>query len=249
MYLKQLFALIGTILSFAAGVQAEERCTAEVKLLLPSPSIQTAISSLGFDHERIGRVYLFDTDARDLLAQGVLLRVRQGAKNDLTVKLRLTNSNQPADKSRLFQRFPCEIDRTPAATYTSFAAQRRYRAAKLPESGSDIHELLNDSQIQLLHEAQISIDWARVRRVADIKSTTWESTAQAAIGKLALELWEWPAGKILEVSARGRSDGAASRYAELERLVTGNSLTLSANQDNKTSRVLETLAEQTVPPK
>ena len=35
-----------------------------------------------------GHVYFFDTNARDLLSQGVIVRLRQGVDNDLTVKLR-----------------------------------------------------------------------------------------------------------------------------------------------------------------
>jgi len=179
--------------------------------------------------------------------QGVIVRFRQGAKNDLTVKVRLTN--RPVDDSRLLGRFPCEIDRTQAGTYTSFAVSRRYTATKVPEIGTDIYSLLNASQIKLLHEAQVSIDWGRVRRVADIKSTTWKTTDKSPSGKLALELWEWPAAKILEVSAKAGSDEEASKYAELERLVKINDLPLSVNQDTKTKMVLETLAAHTSPPR
>jgi hypothetical protein len=62
-----------------------------------------------------------------------------------------------------------------------------------------------------------------------------------------LELWEWPAGKILELSAKIGSDADAAKYAELERLARINNLALSASQDTKTSLVLETLQVQTRP--
>ncbi len=248
-YLKQVFALTAAILILAPALRAQSKCSVEVKLLLSPPTTQAVIASLGFANETTGRVYLFDTQALDLSMQGVIVRVRQGAKNDLTVKVRLPKRNQQGDNSRLGRRFPCEIDRTRAGAYTSYAVGRQYAATRVPEFGNDIHSLLSASQFELLGEAQVSIDWARVRRVASINSTTWETTAQSPSAKLALELWEWPAGKILELSAKAGSDAEASKYAELERLVKMNNLSPSDSQDTKTSIVLETLVDHASPSK
>jgi hypothetical protein len=249
--LKRVFALIWSILFLVLvpALHAEETCSAEVKLLLSPSTTQTVIASLGFENETVARVYLFDTNALDLSNQGVIIRIRQGAKNDLTVKVRLPKGSRQAAGSRLREQFPCEVDRTRAGANTSYAVARKYKATKVPEIGNDIFSLLSASQIKLLHEAQVSIDWARVMRIADINSTTWESTAPSQSGKLALELWEWPAGKILELSARVESDAEASKYAQLERLVKMKNLSLSASQYTKTSMVLETLADHPSPPK
>jgi len=247
--LKRVFALIGAILLLAPALHAEDKCPVEVKLLLSPPTTQTVIASLGFERETTGRVYLFDTDALDLSMQGVILRVRQGAKNDITVKVRLPKGNQQVDNSRLRERFPCEIDRTRAGANTSYAVGRKYKAAKVPEIGNDIYSLLSASQIKLLHEARVSIDWARVMRIANINLTKWETTAQSPYGKLTLELWEWPAGKILELSAKAGPEAEASKFAKLERLVEAKNLSLSASQDTKTSMVLETLTDHTLPPR
>ncbi len=248
-YLKRVFALLGTLLFLLPAVHAQEKCPVEVKLLLAPPTTQTVIESLGFDNETRGRVYLFDTDALDLMMQGVIVRVRQGPKNDLTVKVRLPKGSQQADNPGLRERFACEIDRTGAAAYISYAVGRKYKATKAPETGNDIYSLLSASQFKLLHEARISIDWARVKRIANINSTKWETTAQSPSGELALELWEWPLGKILELSAKVGSDAEASKYAELERLVKMNDLSLSASQDSKTSMVLESLIVHASPPR
>jgi hypothetical protein len=247
--LKRVFALIWAILFLAPALHAEEKCPVEIKLLLSPPTTQTVIASLGFENETMARVYLFDTDALDLSKQGVIIRVRQGAKNDLTVKVRLPKGSQQVDNPRLRERFPCEIDRTQAGANTSYAVARKYKATKVPQIGNDIYSLLSASQIKLLHEAQVSIDWARVMRIANINSTTWETTAQSPSGKLALELWEWSAGKILELSAKVESDAEASKYAQLEQLVKMKNLSLSASQDTKTSMVLETVADHTSPPR
>jgi hypothetical protein len=241
--LKRAFALIGYILFLVRALHAKETCSAEVKLLLSPPTTQAVIASLGFENATVARVYLFDTDALDLLIQGVIIRVRQGAKNDLTVKVRLPKGSEQDDNSRLREQFPCEVDRTGAGANTSYAVARKYKATKVPEIGNDICSLLSASQIKLLHEAQVSIDWTRVIRIANINSTKWETTAPSPSGKLALELWEWPAGKILELSAMVESDAEASKYAQLEQLVKVKNLSLSASQDTKTRMVLETLVD------
>jgi hypothetical protein len=247
--LNRVFALLGTILFLGPAVHAEEECPVEIKLLLSPGITRTAIASLGFKHEAAGQIYFFDTDALDLLMQGAIVRVRQGGNNDLTVKVRLPNGSRQVDSSLLHKRFPCEIDRTQLGESTSFAVKRKYKATVVPDLGGDIHGLLSVSQRDLLHEAGITIDWSKVRRMADIDSTNWEATAQSPSGQIALELWEWPAGKVLELSAKVEYDAVASKFAELERLASVKNLSLSASQDTKTSMVLKTVAGQPSPPK
>jgi hypothetical protein len=241
---RRAFALIAAILMFSgAAAEAQEKCPIEVKFLL-SAATETATASLGFKNKTTGRVYFFDTDSLDLLAQGVIVRVRQGANNDLTVKVRRPQGDRGVEDSGLRGRFPCETDRTRAGALISYAVRRQYNSNKLPVSGSDIHDLLSASQNELLHDSQVAVDWARVTRIADISLTKWESPAESASGKLALELWEWPAGTLLEVSAKASGVAAASRYAELEQLLRAKGLSLSANQDVKTRVMLETLAHR-----
>jgi hypothetical protein len=247
--LNWIVALIGTILFFTPPVRAEERCPVEIKLLLSPLTTQTVIASLGFKNEAAGGVYFFDTDALDLLMQGVIVRVRQGASNDLTVKVRLPKGHPKVDGSRFHERFPCEIDRNLSGESTSYAIKRRYKPTKVPDNGSDIYRLLSVSQKELLHQARIRLDWARVVRMADINSTKWETTAQSPYGELALELWEWPAGKVLELSAKAESDAEASKYAELQRLVQVKNLSLDTSQDTKTNVVLKTSVGHASPPK
>ncbi len=242
--LNGLFALIAAILMFPGpAAQAQEKCPVEVKFLL-SAATETAIASLGFQKESRGRVYFFDTDSLELLKQGVIVRVRQGASHDVTVKVRRPQGDRGVEDAGLRGRFPCEIDRTPAGALISYAVRRQYKSDKLPVSGSDIHDLLSASQNELLHDSQVAVDWARVTRIADISMTQWETPAESASGKLALELWEWPAGQLLEVSAKASGVTAASRYAELEQLLRAKGLSLSANQDVKTRVVLQTLAHR-----
>ncbi len=246
--MKRAFALIAAILMFSgAGAQAQGKCPVEVKFLLASPATGTAIESMGFKNKTTGRVDFFDTDSLELLKQGVIVRVRQGANNDLTVKVRRPQGDRGVDDSGLRGRFPCEIDRTRAGALISYAVRRQYKTNNLTVSGGDIRDLLSASQNELLHDSQVSVDWARVKRIVDISLTKWETPADSASGKLALELWEWPAGKLLEVSAKASHAAKDSKYAELEQLLMAKDLSLSANQDVKTSVALQTLAHQLPP--
>jgi hypothetical protein len=243
---KCILAFASAVLFLSLASQAEETCPVEAKLLLSPPTIQTVLASLGFEKETATRVYFFDTDALELLKQGVIVRVRQGADNDLTVKVRVPEGGNQADNSKLREHFPCEIDRTGAGENTSYSVRRKYRAPQVPDKGHDILSLLSPAQERLLRETHAAIDWARVTQIANIKSTKWETSPQSRFHKLALELWVWPAGSILEISTKVSPDAGPSAYAELQRLANREGLSLSAEQGTKTRAVLET---HTVPAK
>src|SRR5271170_4390711 len=76
------------LLCLGLALHAQDKCNIEAKLLLSPTQAQAAIASLNLEKETGGRVYFFDTSALDLLSQGLIVRLRQGADNDLTVKLR-----------------------------------------------------------------------------------------------------------------------------------------------------------------
>jgi hypothetical protein len=243
-----LVACVGVVLSVVSAVRAESHCPVEVKLLLDAPTVHSVVESLGAEKATSSRVYFFDTEALDLLMQGVIVRVRQGASNDLTVKLRVTEESTRGETSHLAGHFPCEIDQTGSGGSVSYSVRRRYKVPQVAEVGDDIAHLLSRSQRRLLQEAGVSIDWSRVSTVARIKSTRWETASQSHVHKPALELWEFQAGSILEVSARVGREAAQSKYAQLEQIVRNKGLSLSASQATKTSMVLETLTHQDVVP-
>jgi hypothetical protein len=244
--LNWVFGLMGSLL-FLSPVRAQEECPVEVKLLLSSPVTQPVVAALGFKKRTESQIYFFDTESLDLLRHGVIVRIRQDANYDLTVKLRPPKGSRADDNSLLRSRFSCEIDRTRAKAQMSYAVGRKYRVAKVPEMGTDVYGLLSASQKNLLHDAGISIDWARVVRIASINSTKWQTPARSPYGILALELWEWPAGKILEISAKAPPGSDSSKYEELARLLEINGVSLNANQDTKTATVLETLGNHPSP--
>jgi uncharacterized protein YjbK len=231
-------------LSLCPSLRGEGECPVEVKLLLSPAAIHKVIESLGSKNERRGRVYFYDTDALDLLRQGVIVRIRQGANDDLTVKVRIPEGSENTSAIALREHFACEIDRNGSGENTSYSIRRKYKVRQVAEKGSDLAGLLNSVQKNLLQSAGVSIDWSRVTKIASIESTTWEATSQSHFRKLAVELWKWPSGTILEVSAKVGPGEGPSEYEELQRLVKGKGVPLSASQVTKTRTVLETTSGQ-----
>jgi hypothetical protein len=238
---RRIFGL-WVLLCFGSALQSQERCNVEVKLLLSPTQTQAAVTLLNFEKEAAGRVYFFDTKALDLLSQGLIIRLRQGADNDFTVKLRPPGDTKSFVPSGIGQGFDCEIDLIGGAAGPSYTVRSKYTATHVPETGIEISSLLDAGQKKLLTEAQVSVEWTRVKRIADIQATSWQTKARPGFRKLTLELWEWPGGRILELSTKVGPDAGPSKYAELQRLVKTKGLSLNATQRAKTGMVLETLA-------
>jgi hypothetical protein len=240
--LSRTFGLC-VVLLLCSTSHSQDTCNVEVKLLLAPTETQAAITSLKLEKEAAGRVYFFDTSALDLLARGLIVRLRQGADNDLTVKLRPPGGRKPLVPSNIGEGFSCEIDLIGGTTTPSYTVRSKYVASHLPETGIDILNLLNAGQEKLLKEAQISIDWPRVKRIADIQATSWQTKAQPHFSKITLELWEWPGGRILELSTKVGPDAGQSAYIELQELMKAKGLSLNATQGAKTGIALEMLTQ------
>jgi hypothetical protein len=155
------------------GLHGQETCTEEVKLLLSPTQVQAAILAFHPHKDTHGRVYFYDTPALDLLSKGVILRVRQGAEIDVTAKLRPISGEKFVDPSGGRERFKCEVDLNDGVENPSFSFQNKYRAAMAPETGEELFQLLSEGHKRLLEEAKVPIDWKRVKRIAEIQSTSW----------------------------------------------------------------------------
>jgi hypothetical protein len=191
--------------------------------------------------EKAGRVYFFDTDTRELLSQGVIVRLRRGAQSELTVKLRSPAGKKLSPPSGRGDDFKCEVDQTGEGAVSSYSIRRRYVSDELPQTGDEVSLLLSRGQKKLLSDAQVSVDWTRVKRIAEVTSTSWQAQGQPQFGKLGLELWEWSGGKILELSTKVSSEAASSAYPELKQLMEAKHLSMSPTQRPKTSIVLQSL--------
>jgi hypothetical protein len=224
-------------LFFCPSLHAQRECDVEVKILLSSTGGQAA-AALGAKKQSSGRIYFFETDEVGLLSRGLIVRLRQGARRDLTVKLRPLGGKQ---SSTPVEGSECEVDVTGAGENYSYSISRPFDLEKLPRSGFEILRLLDSGQVKMLKSAQGSLDWSRVKRVADITSTTWQIRGQPPFGKLSLELWEWPGGNVLELSTKVRPDAASATYFELRQLLKMKQLSISPDQGLKTMIALKAI--------
>jgi hypothetical protein len=224
---------------------AQERCGTEVKLLLSPAEISATVATLKAQKESSSAVYFFDTDRRELLSRGLIVRLRHGSSSDLTVKLRLPQDNKFTDTTGGKEDFKCEVDLAGKEVNTSYSIRNKFSGSQVPETGTDIYRAFSGGQRELLRAAHLAIDWNQVKRVADIKVTDWEIKLESRSRKLALELWEWRGNKILELSSKTGSEEGEAAYEELRQLAIGKGLKLSADQRSKTRMVLESPASTT----
>jgi hypothetical protein len=234
------------VLLLCASLPAQEVCDVEAKLLLSPAQTQAAVAAFNAKRQTTGHVYFYDTSTLDLLSHGMIVRLRQGADNDLTVKLRPTNGQRFADPSAGREDYKCEVDQTGSGAIDSYSIRRDYKGERWPETGTEILAMLSAGQKKLLEESQVPIDWTRVKRIASIRYTAWQIKSQPQFNKLTLELWERPTGKVLELSTKVGADAGPATYTALQRLAKSKGLSLSRVQGPKTRIVLKRLAEATV---
>jgi hypothetical protein len=242
---RLFLSLCSGLLFCYSGLPAQENCGVEVKLLLSPKETLAAVKAFNANKETSSRVYLFDTEGLDLLEQGAIVRLRRGARSDLTVKLRSTEGKKTFTLSEGSEGFECEVDLTGSGPVYSYSVRRRLLPEQILETGNDISGLLSPAQEQLLKEAQVSVDWSNIKRIAEIKSTSWQTQTQPHLGKLSLELWEWPEGKVLEISARVSPEAGPSTYTELQQLVKSKQLSISPIQRTKTNIAFEAITQTT----
>jgi hypothetical protein len=239
--------LVWGLFLFSPGLPAQEKCNVEVKLLLPPAETQNAVSALIGKKERVTHIYFFDTDGLELLSQGVIIRLRRGAGSELTVKLRSPTGKKPNPPFEKSGDFKCEVDQTGEGAAISYSIRKRYVSEEIPQTGNEVSLLLSPGQKEFLNDSQTPIDWTRVRRIAEVTSIAWQAQSRPLLGKLALELWEWPGGKILELSTKVSSEAGSSTYAELRQLIETKRLSMSPTQRPKTGIVLQSIAHITLP--
>jgi hypothetical protein len=235
--------LIVVSLVFATTLHASESCGEEVKLLLSPAQVRSAVASLNATKEKHTEIYFYDTPHLDLLAKGLILRIRQGANNDLTVKLRPASQQQFSARTTGEAGFKCEGEVIDGIERPSYSVQTKYIAASVPQTGNELFSSLNKGQRQLLKSSGIAVDWAKVRRIMDIHSTSWVVPPEPALGKVSLELWEWPNGKSFEISTKVSADAGSNAYVELKNMAKRNHLDLSSDQRAKTSTALQSIAK------
>ena len=226
-----------TLLLCSVGY-AHGRCGAEAKLLVSPTHPQQALASLDAGKPSRGQVYLYDTDQLDLLSQGLIVRLRTGPKGDLTIKLRSLKEEPCTCPSEVRETANCEADLVGSATLTSYSVRKAWKGAAIPETGRELHSALSADQLKVLRAAGVSVDWPRVQRKVEIQASDWEARPPGPLKKVSIELWEWPGGRILELSAKADLRDGTAALRELRALAERYGLSVPENQVTKTNLVL-----------
>src|SRR5260370_33426100 len=129
---RRLYVLLLVVVFICVDLRAQESCNSEAKLLLVPTQVEAAIPLLHATRELRSRIYFYDTPALDLLSKGLILRLRLGAKGDLTVKLRPPLGKQFSDPSSGSERYKCEVEITGGVEGRSYSVGTRYSAGYAP---------------------------------------------------------------------------------------------------------------------
>ena len=78
--------------------------------------------------------------------------------------------------------------------------------------------------------------------MTEIRSTSLVTGSKGSLGKLNLELWEWPGGSVFEVSTKVAQGAGQANYAELMKFAKKKGLSVSKEQRPKTTTVLRQAA-------
>jgi hypothetical protein len=232
----QLFFWILGLACLPRILAAQDKCDAEIKLLLVPTEVHSVVKALNAAPPAKGQVFFFDTKSRELFLHGVIMRARVGsAGNDLMVKVRVPEG-QTIPVHDLGAGYKCEVDRSGDTAVRSYSVRTKLNG-ETPTSGRDVLNLLSPGQKRLLEEAHTLPDWSRVEKVASISSTVWKIENEAGLTKLSLELWQWESKQVVELSTKVAEDDP-SITNRLRKIVTDKGLSIGAAQTQKTGLAL-----------
>src|SRR5712664_2005928 len=238
--------VIGAAVILLCGPQTMlAQCRAEAKLLVSPSHVRTSVAALHATAKSQRRIYLYDTDGLELLLHGVILRLRTGARGDLTVKLRWDNNN-PERAPEKGKSTKCEVDIVGSAALTSYSLVTGWKHESVPQTGEALYAALSVAQQQLLTTAGVAIDWHRVKRIAEIRATEWHVRGNESLNEVSIELWEWPSGKALELSAKANNpENGRSKLDLLLRMALASELVIEKVQEPKATIILHAITTAT----
>jgi len=236
---------LGIALLLCGTLAAREQCGVEAKLLVSSRDLPKSLAALHAVRKSRGEVYFFDTDGLKLFSQGVILRLRTGARDDLTVKIRSNEAIELKDLSAGSEIFKCEVDFVGNTPLTSHSLRAAWNGKQIPQTGQSLHAALSPGQLRLLTAAGVSIDWHHVRPILQVEATDWEVRTDGPAKRVVVELWEWqPNGSILELSAKADPQRATSTMGQLQKMAVDGGLVVEEDQEPKTSVVFHVKAPE-----
>ena len=235
----------------------------ELKLTLGGTQVDAGLREFSLDPSDAQRREVFFCERADasgdpvvlpLLARGIILRVRriQGSPDDLTLKLRgPEGSVDPELWSRRTQAFGdsarIEGDWAADRHLVSASLDSEVEGGRIDEVVADrphqLRRLLSDAQAELVADLLLGLDGVEI--LDPIHARKWKRGAGRLGADVVAELWELDDGlRFLELSMRVDVDADPGRaHQRLEDSVRDRGLVIDAQQQTKTSTVLERLVK------
>jgi hypothetical protein len=229
----------------------DDRPRVELKVTIDPAMIRRARSRLALRNDRSESrdIWFYDTSALALFDAGVVLRARKiiGDDDDSTVKLRPLERDDIDPRWLAVDGMKCEIDRlvdreTPSCSLT--VAQDAGEIDDVADGQRDIDKLFSPEQEELLAEHGPAVPWSELSPLGPIPARVWTLRTSALPAKLGAELWYLPDGnQVLELSLKVPVDDGDDAMDALLALCDDLDLPLATDQETKTRRALELLAE------
>ena len=161
------------------------------------------------------------------------------------MKMRWDNRN-PREAPELGERIKCEMDVVGSTALSSYSLVTGWKHESSPRTGEALYAALSVAQQQLLARAGVAIDWQRVKRIAEIRATEWQVRGNGSLGEVSIELWEWPSGKVLELSTKADNpENGQSKLDLLLRMALASGLVIEKDQEPKTTTILHAITTAT----
>jgi hypothetical protein len=138
------------------------------------------------------------------------------------------------------------VDIVGSAALTSYSLVTGWKHESAPQTGEALYAALSVAQQQLLTTAGVAIDWHRVKRIAEIRATEWQVRGNESLNEVSIELWEWPSGKVLELSAKANNpESGQSKLDLLLRMALASGLVIEKDQEPKSTIILHAITTAT----
>ena len=225
----------------------------ELKLTVPESQQRSAVLTLGLDplQAQVRLVYFFDTPDLELNRSGVVVRARRVKKgDDSVVKLRPVVPDQLPGKVRRAEGFGVEVDAMPGGFVCSGSMKRRPLAEGAVEEvaagARPLHKLFSKEQRKFYaSHAPAGIGLDDLTLLGPIFVLKLKFSPATFGRRMVVELWLYPdTSRVLELSTKCAPDEAFQVAAEARALLVEQGVSLSGEQQTKTSKALDFFAAE-----
>jgi len=226
----------------------------ELKLSVPESDQRSAIFALGIDalQAQVRLVHFFDTTDLQLNRAGVVVRARRVQKkgDDSVVKLRPVVPDQLPGKFRKSESFGVEVDAMPGGFVCSGSMKRALPEGTVQEvvaGDRPLRKLFTKEQRRFyVDHAPAGVGLDDLALLGPIFVLKLKFSPERLGRRMVAELWLYPdSSRVLELSTKCEPGEAFQVAAETRVLLAEAGVSISGEQQTKTSKALDYFAAGT----